>query len=411
MKKIFIAIAAFSLALSASARERSYAEKCQIAAGVIGVQSAQNNAKAAKAESLATLSEAENYTVIGYKNGGFAIVSNDDTRTPLIGYSTTDKFDATLPSVAWYLEMANTALKSAPARAAADIPEGCKPSVDEILTSKWDQRNSPYTDFCPIDLSSDTRCIAGCVATAMAQIMYSHKFPETGKGSATVKYNNMPYKTYFDIATYDWSSMLDSYKNVELTPVQKQAIARLTFHCGMAANMEYKKSASGAWLRDAAKGLQDNFGYQTKYFGYKTGDVEKQWASIIYRELSLGNPILYAGNTSTGLAHAFVLDGYDADGKVHVNWGYSGDANGYFDLSALTLKMNGQTLDYSNSNDMVIIRTPDADPIDYTLSTGIGSVSEDAADTNAQMYNLEGMKVNDNFKGVYIKNGKKHIAK
>lgn len=426
MKKIFISITLFSLALSASARERSYEEKCRIASSAIGVQ-AGNRAKAqtgdaSAAASLATLSTTVGYTVLGYEQGGFAIVSNDDARTPVLGYSTTDRFDATQPALAWYLSQADAAMAHDATRAAAavSIPEGCQASVDKLLGNiEWDQVMSPYRDFCPIVLADDVPCVAGCVATAMAQIMACHKYPAQGTGSATITYGGMPYKAYFGEATYDWESMLPSYKSgTSYTAKQRLAVARLIWHCGAAANMSYKKGGSGAYVRDAVEGLQKYFGYQAKYYGYKgQGNYKdaQEWYSVIYKELSHGNPILYSGQAKDGYMHAFVLDGYDADGKVHVNWGYSGSGNGYFDPTVLDMTVNGVTEEFTLWNDMAIIRTPDDDPIDYFSGTtdGISSATVDGAedDADAPKYNLEGVRVGDNYRGVYIQNGKKRMAK
>lgn len=414
----------FSLALSATARERTYEEKCRIANSVIGIQTS-NKAKAADgtAATLKTLGQATGYTVIGYENGGFAIVSNDDARTPIIGYSTTDKFDATQPALAWYLDNANAAMQSGAARtvSAASIPEGCKASVDKLLGDiEWDQTMTPYRDFCPIVLSDDVPCVAGCVATAMAQIMASHKYPEQGQGSATITYEGMPYTAYFGQATYDWDYMIPSYKSgTTYTVRQRMAVARLIWHCGVASQMSYKKGGSGAYVKDAVDGLQKYFGYKAKYYGYKgQGNYNdaNEWYSVIYKELSLGNSILYSGqSTKNGYSymHAFVLDGYDTDGKVHVNWGYSGNGNGYFDPTVLNMTVNGVTEEFTQWNDMAIIRTPDSEDIHYFEKdpSGINSASVETEDANAPKYNLEGMKVNDSFKGVYIQNGKKHIAK
>lgn len=411
----------FALALSATARERSYEEKCRIANTVIGVQTA-SKAKAANgtvsAATITTLDESKGYTVLGYEQGGFAIVSNDDTRTPILGYSTTDKFDATQPALAWYLDKADAAMQAGTTRAvsAASIPDGCKASVDKLLGDiEWDQTMTPYRDFCPIVLSDDVPCVAGCVATAMAQIMASHKYPEHGQGSSTITYGGMPYKAYFSEATYDWEDMLPSYKSgTSYTAKQRLAVARLIWHCGVAADMSYKKGGSGAYVKDAVEGLKKYFGYQAKYYGYKgQGNYkdEQEWNSVIYKELSHGNSILYSGAAADGYMHAFVLDGYDADGKVHVNWGYSGQGNGYFDPTVLNMTVNGVTEEFTYWNDMAIIRTPDDEPIDYFTGINSAIVDGEEANPNAPKYSIDGVRVSDSFKGVYIQNGKKYIAK
>ena len=57
--------------------------------------------------------------------------------------------------------------------------------------------------------------------------------------------------------------------------------------------------------------------------------------NTIYSELSAGRPILYTGVDPGAGGHAFVFDGIDADGKIHVNWGWDGTGNGFYDIADL----------------------------------------------------------------------------
>jgi hypothetical protein len=61
-------------------------------------------------------------------------------------------------------------------------------SMTLSLTSRWDQ-NPPYNDQCPEHMPAGQHTIVGCVATAMAQIMYYWKWPNAGVDSASVDYN------------------------------------------------------------------------------------------------------------------------------------------------------------------------------------------------------------------------------
>ena len=63
----------------------------------------------------------------------------------------------------------------------------------------------------------------------------------------------------------------------------------------------------------------------------------------IYSILSSGNPILYSAkdiNLELGIiaGHNFIIDGYDENGLVHVNWGWYGIENGYFDIALLNVR-------------------------------------------------------------------------
>ena len=66
----------------------------------------------------------------------------------------------------------------------------------------------------------------------------------------------------------------------------------------------------------------------------RTSYKAAEWNQLIYDELAAGRPLLYNGQ-SIGGGHSFVIDGYDKDNYFHVKWGWSGNANGYFLLSAL----------------------------------------------------------------------------
>ena len=67
---------------------------------------------------------------------------------------------------------------------------------------------------------------------------------------------------------------------------------------------------------------------------------EPAWMEMIYRMLSDGHPVLYSGkdiNFEVGIlvGHNFIIDGYDENGLVHVNWGWHGQQDGYFDIATL----------------------------------------------------------------------------
>ena len=107
---------------------------------------------------------------------GFVIVSADDrTIRPVLGYSDTGTFTAneTHPN-AWhfmqsYVQQMEDIEKHAPqAKADPTLPANVKP----LLKTKWHQR-TPYNDYCPT--LDGVRCPTGCVATAVAQVMYYHQ--------------------------------------------------------------------------------------------------------------------------------------------------------------------------------------------------------------------------------------------
>lgn len=421
MKKTMIcALLLWAAATVAQGRERTYEEKCRIAAEYVSDgASAQAKAKAREAEPMAALAVADEYTVMGRAGGGFAIVSNDDACTPVLGYSSTAVFDATQPALRWYLSVASDALASGHVRSAA-VPSDCKASAEQTLSTKWSQ-DAPYWNMCPRD-NEGNRCYTGCVATAMAQIMYCYRYPAIGMGEATVKYNGMPYTVNYATAQYDWENMLTSYSG-NYDVAQSRAVAQLMYHCGVAAKMDYKTSGSGAYLKDAAEGMAAHFGYITKYYGYKDFPTEDnyddaKWQSVVYHELSAGRPLLYAGASTKSSYqnpsyHAFVLDGYDSEGRVGVNWGYAGLGDGFFDLAVLPLKGSGVDEEYRYYHEMVVIHHPDDGAIAYDLCpTAIQRPSaDDASAGDAPTYGVNGQRVDGQGHGIVIRDGKKYYRK
>ena len=73
---------------------------------------------------------------------------------------------------------ANSKLLSAPKKA-----EAVKRPVAPLLTALWNQ-SSPYNDNCP--QYNSKQCVTGCVATAMAQVMYYYRAQSASATTAEI---------------------------------------------------------------------------------------------------------------------------------------------------------------------------------------------------------------------------------
>lgn len=236
-----------------------------------------------------------------------------------------------------------------------EIPEGCKEEVPALLSTTWGQ-NSPFYVATPtID---GKHCPTGCTATALAQILNYYQYPAQ----------------YSDGTQIDWASMLPSYKGT-YTEAQANAVSQLMAHCGKAVNMNYDINESTSSMDDIENGIASEFGYIVKFYGYldwpEMKDVKK-WKEIIFRELSAGHPVLYGGTSYKNgydnyFAHSFVLDGYDKQGRVHVNYGYEGAADGYFPLDDLLMNDGVREEVFTDYQNMVVIHRPQDGSIDYEL--------------------------------------------
>ncbi|MCC8119714.1 MAG: C10 family peptidase [Bacteroidales bacterium] len=279
---------------------------------------------------------------------GFLVLGADDQLENIVlGYSDTQKFDAAnIPaSMQWLLNVYGYKVQAieqgalmlkAPARISRE-------AIDPICKTFWNQ-TSPYNDDCPIQ--NGERCVTGCVATAMAQVMKVHEWPVTGTGFISYQYPN-PVNTYtetYDFAstTFDWANMLNEYTS-SASAEQKAAVATLMHACGAATKMIYSPSESSASDVYAGIGLISYLGYgkSLEYLERNWIETQDEWETIIYDQLQQGLPVLYGGLNENGEGHEFVCDGYDGSNYFHINWGWGGYGNGYFDLTILNPEIKG----------------------------------------------------------------------
>jgi len=278
--------------------------------------------------------------VYNVADGGFVLTRGDQ----LIGYSDTGHFDAATAAPAM-LDMLE-AWQQAPA--SSTTAEETQVAVAPLLSDiAWNQ-DAPYNDLCPL-YDMTTRCPTGCVATAMAQVMYYHRWPLQGTGSHSYQPAVLAGNTLsadFGATTYQWDAMLPNYAtatapaNGYTMDQSRYAVAQLMQHCGIAVDMVYY-TQSGATDYDVPPALITYFGYDRslayrKREHYSTAD----WLQIIHDELAASRPVLAYGRASSG-GHAYVFDGMDEQGFIHVNWGWGGMSNGYFQTSALTPAAQG----------------------------------------------------------------------
>lgn len=362
-KNFYLILALFTAATVAYATPRSLQQKLDIAAGVLHSGTSAKSANGSKA-ALKELKSADNLSVIGYENGGFVIVSNDDEARPVLGYSD-GIFDETAnPSLRWYVSAANEALANGNGNvmkvAAPAQFDGVKSYVAPLLTSTWNQGN-PYNLLTPT-YGNNQHFVTGCVATAMSQVMYFHKYPSVGQGSSSYNFVNssgsgIVLSVDYSKETYDWSLMLDNYTGTE-SDSSKNEVAKLMFDTGVSCQMQYNEDGSGAYTYQAANALVNYFSYNPNLQLFtRSSYSEELWMQKVYKELDAGRPIMYAGSDArTNSGHEFVIDGYNADGYVHVNWGWGGYADGYFDIALL----NPAGSQFSEWQEMVMgIATPD----------------------------------------------------
>lgn len=283
---------------------------------------------------------AASYYVFNVGEGqGFVIAAADDRIPAVLGYSSKGQFDPQhMPEnmKAW-LQGYNDQMAYLNEHPEAAAPQKTISggSISPLLQSEWNQGN-PYNLLCPED--GGQHSVTGCVATAMAQVMYFHQWPK--QTVAEIPGYKSSDKGFVMPAipagkSIDWENMVPKYTGGE-TDAQKQAVAELMLLCGTAVQMNYSASSSAANTSYVADAWVNYLDYDAAtIYENRSSYRQAAWNQKVYDELAAGRPVLYAGQSSGG-GHAFVIDGYDGDDYFHVNWGWGGWCNdGSFLLSIL----------------------------------------------------------------------------
>ena len=370
MKNYVILSALMLGAASVQALPRTEAQMMQAAANAINSDRAMMH-KAPRKGQLVKIAQRSNLAVVGYAEGGFAVVTTDDVLPAVVGYSDKTFDEADLADgFRWWLNAMSEAADyyvatQTPARVVKPDVSRVQPFVRPLLSTEWGQEE-PYNNDCPLLPDAELyprHCVVGCVATATAQILNYHQWPTTGQGTTTLR---VPYGSaigtdyFFDFSQchFDWANMRNTYTPGNYTEAEASAVSQLSHAMGMMAIMQYGVGFSGAISDDAANGLRDYFGISTAtlytrndVFGMSENYTEQQWSDMAFQALSSTGPVYYAGTDANDEGgHAFVLDGYNEDGLVHVNWGWHGRFDGYYDISLL----NPRIYRFSKGQEMIL---------------------------------------------------------
>ena len=372
MKKLLLCALTVAATLCAGARSLSAEEAYARATSSTGLQTLQATGVSPK---LIASDKANAYYVFATERQTI-FVSGDDTAVPVLGYIDRPlaNLDNISPTMRWWLDEYARQITwasqqpqrsfNAGLRRKAPLAKAERQNIAALVKTTWDQ-GSPYNNDCP--KLNNAATYTGCVATAMAQVMYYHQWPAQGKGSVSYYWQNGKKTLSCSLAeTIDWSNMLLTYKNAFTgTSAQRNAVAKLMKLCGYSCKMEYggdSQGGSGATTSDMVTALVENFDYD-QGITYELRDyyTTEQWEQMMYDNLLNVGPILYGG-TGTAGGHQFICDGYRTDGYFHINWGWNGDSDGFFKLSALnpeSLGAGGGAGGFNYNQDAVLnVRKP-----------------------------------------------------
>ena len=310
---------------------------------------------------------APEYYILNAEDGkGYVVVSGDDRFRDVLGYSCTGTFDAdNVPEgLAALLYTLGREMKAAKdyydANGIVSVEKkdralaASNPTTLPLLKTHW-QQGYPFNKNVPVSYSGSYsayhgKASVGCVALAMAQVMKYWKYPQNGQGGSYTNMNYTSATVNFSNQTYNWSNIIDDYglyvddngevRDKSYTTAQANEVAKLCYHLGVSVNMEWNEDGEGssATIEDYIVGaLATYFGYNP-YASLQVRDVlgEERFAQIMIDDLAAGRPIIFSAVSAEGGGHCFVIDGYDASADMfHCNWGWQGQENDYYALSAM----------------------------------------------------------------------------
>lgn len=316
--------------------------------------------------------EASSIYVFNREGGGYVIASADSRALPVLGYCDSGsiewnrmpenmrawlkQYDEAMATLGTRTDFVDGNLVDHNGKARRLSPHRAERKVVEpLIKTHWNQQ-APYYDQTPLYEGDDPaqkgkRSVAGCMATAMAQILNFYQWPKTLEEGLPAydyetTYNGVKKMVHVDAlppVTFDWDNMLNDYQVKDPvtdetkevgTEAERAAVAALIRYCGQSLNMEYSPALSNAIIESYEKAYR-MLGYP-HVLQVKRNNIESidSWEDIVYQELAAGRPLGYTGMNGSG-GHAFVCDGYDGNGLFHFNWGWGGQYDGYFSLSVL----------------------------------------------------------------------------
>ena len=230
-------------------------------------------------------------------------------------------------------------LEAAPKDFRVDRSLSVQAEAGPLITSSWHQR-APYNNICP--MGDGGRCVVGCTATSLSQILDYWEWPSSGVGNHSYEWGGddchggwVPGQVLTaDFSDgYDWANIPDSCDGVAgCTPEQEAALAELCHEAGVSVNMNYGACASGANMDMSV--FPTYFKYsQSVSREYRINHTQQSWFDLIKTEIDAGRVMWYGINS-----HAIVCDGYRDNGgqlEYHMNYGWGQGNNAWYVLDNL----------------------------------------------------------------------------
>lgn len=302
------------------------------------------------------------------KPSGFIIIAASRSVMPLLGYSFDSYFDPNRNCYSfnsWMHHYVNQICKAQLSKTEinpivnaawdrylrSDVQRS-RPAMEPLLKTTWNQ-DTYYNELCPVDAGGpDDHCYAGCVATAIGQLMNYFRWPLQGNGSYTstdLVYG--PLSVDYGNSFYNWNEMPLNLGRSNFE------VAQLLYHIGVSVDMHYSPNGSGMNNHKAAYTMRTYFKYVDSTEYYFRDSISLDWDSVLISHLNRNLPLYYAGWSDTiyEMGHAFVCDAYQDTAYFHFNWGWDGSYDGFFYIDNL---MPGGS-DFTLLHEAVVNMQPD----------------------------------------------------
>jgi len=377
MRRLTISIILMCMCFSALAYRVGADEARHVANMFFGQSSYLNNLELVHSVTTKSSSQDdEPLYIFNRKYGGFVIVSGDNSLQPILAYSDEGHFDSldTLPdNLQWWLDMMASAVQmnrdNNVTPSMETLMEWKEPKriitksgsvIKSVTTVEWAQ-SYPFNYKCP-EVKAGQKGLAGCLPVALCEIMCFYGWPESAEGTlpsyAAVEGSSTQYGGYELGTVYNWTELkkISGDNASSVSANIRDNVSQLLLDVGLCVKAGYTTNGTGASSEEVVYKFCGPFKYRKDARYEKRAFYDEEvWQEMITDEIDKGRPIFYSGVSlskqleQTG--HAFVLDGYDSDGYVHINWGWANGSNGYFWL--------GES--YFSSQDAIFGLIPDKD--------------------------------------------------
>lgn len=346
MRNTLLSATILLCAVTAHSRQISYEEAYAIGSDFIRQESPSKTISRSE-RSQEDVSDKTFYIFNAVDGNGFVVVAGETRAKSILAYSPTGSLDSAMmpPQLVSMLNQYHRQISALKPDSDKSVPKAHKriAGASKVLPTAKFHQGAPYNLLTPV--IDGMHCATGCVATSMAIIMKYHNWPDKEMGYEYYD-NNLQTVQYDFSAEFDWDNILDDYTG-ETTERQQLAVAKVMSEAGIAMASQYTPYETGAYTTTLGYAMLRIFRFHPaqKHVLWKhyVGDEavenyysDEDWYAMIVNEIDNNRPVLYgAGSYSEMRGHNFVIDGYDSDNMFHINWGWGGDFDGFFALSAL----------------------------------------------------------------------------